>query len=33
MPASTGLVRLAPSSFLAAYTFHFKHRQKLYEAA
>ncbi|MEO6744381.1 MAG: transcription-repair coupling factor, partial [Caldimonas sp.] len=33
MPASTALVRLAPPSFLAAYTFHFKHRQKLDEAA
>ena len=33
MPASTALVRLAPPSFLAAYTFNFKHRQKLDEAA
>src|SRR5690349_17431563 len=29
MPAATALVRLAPPSFLAAYTFHFRHRQKL----
>jgi transcription-repair coupling factor (superfamily II helicase) len=33
MPASTALVRLAPPSFLAAYTFHFKQKQKLNEAA
>ncbi|HEX7440879.1 MAG TPA: CarD family transcriptional regulator, partial [Caldimonas sp.] len=33
MPASTALVRLAPPSFLAAYTFNFKHKQKLDEAA
>ncbi len=33
MPASTALVRLAPPSFLAAYTFDFKHRQRLDEAA
>ena len=33
MPASTALVRLAPPSFLAAYTFHFKQKQKLDEAA
>ncbi|MEO7008409.1 MAG: transcription-repair coupling factor, partial [Caldimonas sp.] len=33
MPASTALVRLAPPNFLAAYTFHFKQKQKLDEAA
>jgi len=33
MPASTALVRLAPPSFLAAYTFHFKQKQRLDEAA
>ncbi|MFT3665440.1 transcription-repair coupling factor [Piscinibacter sp.] len=33
LPASTALVRLAPPSFLAAYTFHFKQKQKLDEAA
>ncbi|MFM8899585.1 MAG: transcription-repair coupling factor [Burkholderiales bacterium] len=33
MPASTALVRLAPPSFLAATTFHFKQKQKLNEAA
>jgi len=33
MPASTSLVRLAPPSFLAAYTFHFKQKEKLDEAA
>ena len=33
MPASTALVRLAPTSFLAATTFHFKQKQKLDEAA
>ncbi|CAN5896606.1 transcription-repair coupling factor [soil metagenome] len=33
MPASTALVRLAPPSFLAAYTFNFKQKQKLNEAA
>lgn len=33
MPASTALVRLAPPSFLAAYTFHFKQKEKLDEAA
>ncbi|MES2226391.1 MAG: transcription-repair coupling factor [Pseudomonadota bacterium] len=33
MPASTALVRLAPTSFLAAYTFHFKQKEKLDEAA
>ena len=33
MPASTALVRLAPPSFLAAYTFHFKQKERLDEAA
>ena len=33
MPASTALVRLAPPSFLARYTFHFKQKEKLNEAA
>jgi transcription-repair coupling factor (superfamily II helicase) len=33
MPASTALVRLAPPSFLAGYTFHFKQKSKLDEAA
>ncbi len=33
MPASTALVRLAPPSFLAAYTFNFKQKQKLDEQA
>ncbi|HVQ24426.1 MAG TPA: CarD family transcriptional regulator, partial [Planctomycetota bacterium] len=33
MPGSTALVRLAPPSFLAAYTFHFRQKQKLDEAA
>ena len=33
MPASTALVRLAPPGFLAGYTFHFKQKQKLNEAA
>ncbi len=33
MPASTSLVRLAPPSFLAAYTFHFKQKERLNEAA
>ena len=33
MPASTALVRLAPPSFLAGYTFHFKQKSKLNEAA
>jgi transcription-repair coupling factor (superfamily II helicase) len=33
MPATTALVRLAPPSFMAAYTFHFKHKQRLDEAA
>ncbi len=32
VPASTALYRVAPPSFLAAYTFHFKTRQKLDEA-
>ncbi len=32
VPASTALYRLAPPSFLAAYTFHFKAKQKLDEA-
>src|SRR5664279_6440501 len=33
MPATTALVRLAPPSFLAAYTFLFKQKQRLDEAA
>ncbi len=33
MPASTALVRLAPPSFLAGYTFHFKQKSRLDEAA
>src|SRR5437870_12889246 len=33
VPASTALVRLAPPSFLAAYTFHFKQKEKLDEAS
>ncbi len=33
MPASTALVRLAPPSFLAGYTFHFQQKAKLNEAA
>ena len=33
MPASTALVRLAPPSFIAAYTFNFKQKEKLDEAA
>lgn len=33
MPASTALVRLAPTSFLAATTFHFRHKQRLDEAS
>ena len=33
LPASTALGRLAPPSFLAAYTFHFKQKQRLDEAA
>ncbi len=32
MPASTALVRLAPPSFMAGYTFHFKQKEKLDEA-
>jgi len=32
LPASTALVRLAPPSFLAAYTFNFKQKEKLNEA-
>ena len=32
LPATTALYRLAPPSFLAAYTFHFKVKQKLNEA-
>ena len=32
MPATTALVRLAPPSFLAAYTFNFAQKQKLDEA-
>ena len=32
MPATTALYRLAPPSFLAAYTFHFKVKQKLDDA-
>jgi len=33
LPASTALVRLAPPSFLAAYTFNFRQKEKLNEAA
>ncbi|MEY4751880.1 MAG: hypothetical protein RIQ60_4094, partial [Pseudomonadota bacterium] len=33
LPATTALTRLAPPSFLAAYTFSFKAKQKLDEAA
>jgi transcription-repair coupling factor (superfamily II helicase) len=33
IPASTALTRLAPPSFLAGYTFHFKQKEKLNEAA
>lgn len=33
LPATTALARLAPPSFLAAYTFAFKQKQKLDEAA
>lgn len=33
LPASTALVRLAPPSFMAAYTFHFKQKEKLDEAS
>jgi transcription-repair coupling factor (superfamily II helicase) len=32
VPATTALYRLAPPSFLAAYTFHFRIKQKLNEA-
>jgi transcription-repair coupling factor (superfamily II helicase) len=32
VPATTALYRLAPPSFLAGYTFHFKDKQKLDEA-
>src|SRR5574343_1889241 len=32
VPATTALYRLAPPAFLAAYTFHFKVKQKLAEA-
>ena len=32
LPASTAIYRLAPPSFLAGYTFHFKAKQKLDEA-
>lgn len=33
VPATTALLRVAPPSFLAAYTFEFKQKQKLDEAA
>ncbi len=33
LPASTAMVRLAPPSFMAAYTFNFKVKQRLNEAA
>ncbi|ACB34273.1 transcription-repair coupling factor [Leptothrix cholodnii SP-6] len=33
LPATTALTRLAPPSFLAGYTFHFKQKQKLDDAA
>ena len=33
LPASTAMVRLAPPSFMAAYTFNFKQKQRLDEAA
>ncbi|CAN5623264.1 transcription-repair coupling factor [soil metagenome] len=33
VPATTALVRLAPPSFLAGYTFHFKAKEKLDEAS
>jgi transcription-repair coupling factor (superfamily II helicase) len=33
LPATTALTRLAPPSFLAAYTFHFQQKQRLDEAA
>ncbi|MEN9485762.1 MAG: transcription-repair coupling factor, partial [Pseudomonadota bacterium] len=32
LPATTALTRLAPPSFMAGYTFHFKQKQKLDEA-
>ena len=32
LPASTALTRLAPPSFLAAYTFHFRQKARLDEA-
>ena len=32
LPATTALTRLAPTSFLAATTFHFKHKSRLDEA-
>ncbi|MEY8875944.1 MAG: transcription-repair coupling factor [Leptothrix sp. (in: b-proteobacteria)] len=32
LPATTALTRLAPPSFMAGYTFHFKQKQKLNEA-
>jgi transcription-repair coupling factor (superfamily II helicase) len=32
LPATTALVRLAPPSFMAGYTFHFRQKQKLDEA-
>ena len=33
LPASTALARLAPPSFVAGYTFHFKQKMRLDEAA
>jgi transcription-repair coupling factor (superfamily II helicase) len=33
LPATTALTRLAPPSFLAGYTFHFKQKERLDEAA
>jgi transcription-repair coupling factor (superfamily II helicase) len=33
LPASTALVRLAPPSFMAGYTFHFKQKERLDAAA
>ncbi len=33
LPAVTALARLAPPSFLAAYTFHFRHKARLDEAS
>ncbi len=33
LPATTALTRLSPPSFMAGYTFHFKQKQKLNEAA